>query len=373
MDRLLGSSPLACIAAVALASTACSSGDEKREPAVDPLSFAVDQPGPANVGYRTLDTTYQPPGPSPERTIVLNVWYPTDDSEGPSPTYEQLFTDPDVFEGATLAAPLHAGGYPVLVHSHGFRGYGGNSADVMRYFATHGWVVVAPDHEDNTLLGNVDPLPTRHYYERPLDIRAALDALAQLPEDDPLHGSANLAAVAMSGHSFGVYTTWAVGGAAFDPQAIELGCADGDVRGECLPDELAVFTSTDLSDPRPRALIPMAGGKRDQFFGADGLDAIELPVMIMTGTADNPDSGRAVFETVDGPPITWVNVEGGCHQLFGFGGCPEVEDAEGFGIVNTYAFAFARHHVLGDDSERTMEILSGAASISPRVALRVSQ
>ena len=46
--------------------------------------------------------------------------------------------------------PVAEHGYPVLVFSHGSL-YGGSSAFLARHFASHGWVVAAPDHTGHLL------------------------------------------------------------------------------------------------------------------------------------------------------------------------------------------------------------------------------
>ena len=54
-------------------------------------------------------------------------------------------------EGASLAAPADGKGYPVHVYSHGSSGFPATSFRMARYFASHGWLYVAPTHVGNTL------------------------------------------------------------------------------------------------------------------------------------------------------------------------------------------------------------------------------
>ena len=102
----------------------------------------------------------------------------------------------------------------------------------MRWFASHGWVVIAPDHTGNTFSDHRDPLPSSHFIARPRDIGALLDALDSLPADDPLSGVVDTGRVVLSGHSFGAYTTWSAAGAAFDMDRIREACQGG---GGALP------------------------------------------------------------------------------------------------------------------------------------------
>lgn len=330
--------------------------------AVDPLDHAVDQPGPFQAGFRSWEVTYEPtPGEAP-RTILMNLWYPTNDEEGYSAAYQNIFRDDLAFDEAVPAAPIHDGGYPVLVHSHGFRGYGGNSSAVMRYFASHGWVVIAPDHTDNTIFED-DPLPTAHYYHRPKDISRALDELDSVD----LPGTPLTDRVLMSGHSFGIYTTWSLAGATYDEAEIRRRCSEGDIpSGSCTEAEITTLAAG-FRDPRVVAGIPMAGGF-SWFFGDNGYNAASVPMFLMTGSDDDV-GGASLFDrvTVD---MRWIDVDGGCHQLFGLGGCDLIEDSEGFPIVNTYALAFGRATILGDDQARTVGILDGTESVSARVTFR---
>jgi predicted dienelactone hydrolase len=348
------------LAAVLVASLAGCGGDAA--PAVDPLALPVDQRGPFRVGYTELTLRYPLPADDGEREIAVGVWYPTEDETGYTPVYLDLFRDPDVFEDAIPAPPVHTGGYPVLAYSHGFRGFGGTSADLMGYVASHGWVAVAPSHTDNLLFDDA-PLPTSHYFARSLDISVSLDALDELALAGPIVTDR----VVLSGHSFGTFTTWATAGAPFDEATMRGLCARGELpQGGCTEAELQVFLAG-LDDPRVVAVIPMAGGDRG-WFTANGYAQAEVPAMLMTGTADSTD-GAAFVDRATGVDLTWASVEGGCHQLFALGGCQDIPSDQGFAIVNTLAFAFARHHLLADDSAGTLAILDGSRSVSERVSL----
>ncbi|MEZ4233026.1 MAG: hypothetical protein R3B89_27850, partial [Polyangiaceae bacterium] len=84
----------------------------------------------------------------------------------------------------------------------------------------------------------------------------------------------------------------------------------------------------------------------------------------------DPVGADQVFAEMQSLDLTWVEVSGGCHQLFGLGNCPDIENGVGYGIVDTYALAFGRHHVLGDDSAKTLGILDGSTSVSDLVTFQ---
>jgi predicted dienelactone hydrolase len=242
----------------------------------------------------------------------------------------------------------------------------------MRYFASHGWVAIAPDHLGDMLPDNSTPKddPTI-YFLRSLDIKAALDALETLPTDDPLAGHCRTEHVFMTGHSRGTVTTWATSGAAFDMDEIRKMCADGSSFARpCTDDEIKVFAGG-LGDRRVIAGLPMAGGVGDEpgWFGMTGYNAVHKPMMLMSGSEDNPDGTARLWARLSGLDATWLNFAGGCHQLFGLGGCPDLPETEGFPLVNVYALAFARQALLGDTTPRVLSILGGD-SISSRVTFQ---
>jgi predicted dienelactone hydrolase len=239
----------------------------------------------------------------------------------------------------------------------------------MRHYASHGWIVVAPDHIGNTLLDHRDPLENAHYFLKSLDIRESLDLLEELPNDDPLAGLAQVDRVLMSGHSFGTYACWSVGGAMYDETIVRAECEDLS-SGPCTPEELEIFLSGELFDDRVVAIVPMAGTYRASWFGETGHDSVEIPVLAMTGSADNPESSAAQWERLGGETdMLWVDIDGGCHQTFALGGCATLPMLEGFEIVNTYVLAFGRRHVLADTGEITTGVLDGSVEISPRATL----
>jgi predicted dienelactone hydrolase len=339
---------------------ACGGGDEAPPP-------ALSESGPFRVGYRTLSVDYMPEGTGGlARTIPINVWYPTNDLEGTRVTYAGLFIDADSWRDATLAPPVDPAGYPVHVYSHGHRGFGGTSAALMRHFASHGWVAVAPDHTGNTFGDFTEPNPTNLYFLRSMDISQSLDALESLPSDDPLAGHLQTERVLMSGHSFGVTTTWASAGATYDVARIEARCEAGEI--ECTGAEIAAFAAG-VHDARVVAAIGMAGALREDWFGSAGYETVSVPFFAMSGILDDVGAD-AQFAEVTGMDLTWIDIEGGCHQAFALGGCDAVADEVVFPIINEYALAFGRRHVLVDARAEVESALDGSREISDLVTFQ---
>lgn len=337
---------------------------------VDPLQWSLDEPGPYSTGFQSWDVTYSPGDSFPERTIRLNLWYPTEDEEGPPAEYT-IGVDELSFANANPAPPAHEAGYPVHAYSHGFRGYGEASAFMSRHMASHGWVTVAPNHTQNTFIDHSDPLPSAHYFQRPLDIRAVLDALEGLSDDHSLAGQFDTERVMISGHSFGAYTTWSVIGAAYDSENVAAMCSTGEgIHDEgCTAEEESMF-GTDLSDSRVVSSLPMAGTLRRTWFGESGEGAVNGPVLFMGGTEDDVGQDDQ-FDEMGAIDFTWMELEGGCHQTFALGSCTTLEREEGFHIVQTIALAWARHTVLNDDHVSTVDVLTGASPVSSVVSTRI--
>jgi len=351
----------------------CAEPDTESEEGPEPNSWAVDEPGPYSVGYRSWETSYVPAGSIEERSLVVHLWYPTLDEDGVTATYEFMFPDENTLVDASPEAPVHEEGYPVLAYSHGNQGFAGSSSFLMRHFASHGWLAVAPDHSGNTLSTHQSPRPLSLWLNRSSDVSHALDEVETGNEDSThpssLPGLANTSQVPMAGHSFGAYTVWASMGASFDRGQIESRCDAGDYPADQCTDSLLDAFEAGAGDARLVGGIPMAGSGREEWFGPDGLNDVNLPMLQMSGSLD-AGAVEGTWELADQVAMTWIDIEGGCHQLFGLGTCPEVPSEEGFSIVNTYALAFARNRVLADISETTMGILNGSDVVSERVTLQ---
>jgi hypothetical protein len=97
---------------------------------------------------------------------------------------------------------------------------------------------------------------------------------------------------------------------------------------------------------------------------------VKIPLLQMTGTADKVDAAE-VWDLTASVQLSWIELEGACHESFALGtACATLPTDEGYGIVDTYAMAFARYHVLGDRSAKVSGIVDGSQSVSQRVTFR---
>ena len=347
----------------------CSeTGEPPEPPTVDPLGWSLEEAGPYQVGFMNWELSYTPTGSTSERTIPISIWYPTDDASGDGVTYEFIFGDDASWQDAAPAPSVHEDGYPVLAYSHGNQGFAGSSAFLMRTFASHGWVAVAPDHIGNTLSTHSSPRPLSLWLNRGQDISAAFDSLEE-SAPQILGGPVDSGRALMSGHSFGGYTTWSVMGAAYERERIEQRCDDGEYPAEQCTAELLDGFSSGLRDDRFVAGMPLAGKGSEDWFGENGLNAVDRPMLQMSGSLD-AGAVAGVWERTEEVEMTWIDIDGGCHQLFAMGACDQVPSEEGYFIISTYALAFARNQAIGDVSEETLSLIEGSRLLSERVTLQ---
>ena len=353
--------------------TACSSA-ESEDNQTTGLEYNLEQEGPFQVGYTTLETSYIPPGESEARTISVYLWYPTEDVHNDeavppteSPIYIDLFVDSDTIIDATPASAVYDSGFPLLAYSHGSQGVAQGSWRLMRYFASHGWVALSVGHIGNMLVEGSDAsnTPIEHWHHRPLDISAGIDALETLTTANALAGQIDTSRVLLTGHSRGAYTTWAMGGATYDTDNIQARCDGGSYPTGCTPDAVARFGEGFL-DSRIKALIPTAGSGHGEFFdGIQGRESIELPIFMMSASEDQVGM-EDVFTNTNLTNFSWIEIDGGCHELFNLG-CGRMEDGAKFPIVTTYSLAFGRRFILDDMSSTTLGILDQSIPVSEHV------
>lgn len=206
-------------------------------PEVDPLPFeqasATETPdpskmGPFAVGVRTVvyeDASRPKPGGAP-RVLTTEIWYPAVQSARGSPTasYDimSLFTEEQqasigagvlpLLETTAVrdATPTRAHGkFPLIIFSHGQAAMRWQSTYYTVLLASHGYIVVSPDHEGGTLYDVVrgQLQDTGVGLEtRPADARLLINRMLRLKSDDPLFDLVDAERIAVTGHSFGAIT-----------------------------------------------------------------------------------------------------------------------------------------------------------------------
>ena len=336
--------------------------------------------GPYEVGYREFPITYSAAASGDDRELLLRVWYPAVPDSGADPASYALSNGTiniDLAAGIALDAPPvnEAGELPFAVYSHGNGGEGLLAYPYGELMASHGWIVVGPNHTGNTafdFLETPDP-GTRSALDRPNDITAVIDEFEAGLSDDELAGKADTSGVFVFGHSFGGYTTFTSGGADVDFDSANAGC-EGSMSANCEvlgdPDVEAAYRAG-FGDPRIVALAPQAPALISIAEGE--LADLGIPTMLMTGRLDQTTpqetSAEPAWAGVDDPDDLWVEMPLGAHYSFiticydldpgilalfapdaGEDGCgPQFIDAEeAVSVLSAYVLAFGRRHVLGE-------------------------
>jgi len=268
---------LVAIVSVALLGTTCAGGppDQLGPHAVGRVSFSVVDPA------------------RDDRTLVVDVWYPAiDEGTLPFSVYDLLVASIES-DLALDGPPIADGSFPLLVFSHGNAGIRFQSIFLQEHLASHGFIVVAPDHAGNTaadaIVPNPPPFTTK---DRPLDISFVIDEMLALDAApaDAFYDHVDETRIGVLGHSFGGFTTLAMASGFEDVPA----------------------------DERVSALMPISpavGGLSDEV-----LAQVDVPTFVLGGTSDtvtpvDPNSVRA-FEQTSGSPRWRVDIHAAGHNSF---------------------------------------------------------
>jgi len=289
-----------------------------------------------------------------DRTLAVDAWYPVDpgDAGGPPSVYDMIFAG-IVSEVAFDEPPVSAEGpFPLVVFSHGNNGLRFQSYFLTEHLASHGMIVVAPDHSGNTAWDWLFPGTPFETRDRPLDVSLLITRMLERSIDvaDPFFGRVDALRIGVAGHSFGGFTTL----------AMATGFQD-------IP-----------PDPRVGAIMPISPASSG--FSDEDLAEITVPMFVLGGTSDittpvDPQSVRP-FAFASSRPRYRVDLEKAGHgsftnicdiadALLGAGLPPVIVEAvlgnyaegcapelipieEAHRVTNLYALAFFSRDLVGD-------------------------
>jgi predicted dienelactone hydrolase len=203
--------------------------------------------GPFPVGVTTavfVDSSRADNFTKQPRTLVTEIWYPaTDEAKqmprnkysdfipgGVTPEIDKLISDTfkitiadvdKLFRNeAHRNAPVRQGRFPLVVFSHGNGGTRHQNTFWCDYLASHGYIIVSPDHTGNARWTIIDGKPItmqgserlNSARDRPLDVCFLLDQMTQWDKgaDARFAGRIDTDHAAVAGMSFGSFTAhWA--------------------------------------------------------------------------------------------------------------------------------------------------------------------
>lgn len=292
--------------------------------------------GPHAVGVRTLELVDEgrpdvanadgEDVPTYDRPLTLELWYPADLPPGMEPGGTYTVTTRDGTTQAELqgravrdAEPAAAdeAPFPLVVLSHGYPGNRFLLSHLGENLASKGYVVASIDHTDSTYADQAAFAST--LYNRPLDQLFVIDELARRAGvgDDWLSGLVDAERTALIGYSMGGYGVVNAIGGGFAPSAAELDFAP---PGDLLEERTAGDERFEASlDGRIGAAIAIAPwGMQAGFWDAEGLEAIEVPVLFMAGSLDETsgyeNGTRALWAAATGTDRALLTFENAKHN-----------------------------------------------------------
>ena len=237
-------------------------------------AFADENP----VGFQSSTL----PDPHNGRALEMVVWYPSATTETP-----QLIADNAVFVSAAAVrnAPPTAGEHPLVVLSHGYRGNWSNQIWLASSLAQEGYIVAAINHPGSTTHDR-SPQAAAQLWQRPVDLRRAIDAVTTQPEKFGRVANGRIAAV---GHSLGGWTVLEIAGARFDPERFAQDCKAHPQLASCTvyelmnpasPPESKAELAADWRDKRVTAVVTLdlglSRGMTDK-----SLAALPVPALVI--------------------------------------------------------------------------------------------
>ena len=187
-----------------------------------------------------------------------------------------------------VAYPEGAGPFPVIVFSHGAGGSGQTFKALARFWATHGFVVLAPTHADSLAGKGKDPTleavretvndaaqDPKGWENRARDLAFVCAATAAVESRIPaLKDKLDAARVGVGGHSYGAFSAELLAGMTVD---LPKGGAKAKSFADALPKAFLL-----LSPP----------GKGQQGLTEKSWTAVDRPLMVVTGTLDKGVKGQ---------------------------------------------------------------------------------
>ena len=266
---------------------------------IDQIAFqAASEPFPPGVTAAELNDLVTLPGPFPVNRLSLRL------KSADEPVEIYL---PD--------SPNRVLKYPAVVISHGVGSDRVSFDYLARFLAAHGFVAINLEHPGSSaarlrsfLAGRATQIPDEEFINRPQLVSEVLDVLSQSASTNKALALIDFNNVGVIGQSFGGYTALAVAGAPVNLASLRRTCPPDfspniSLLLQCQAIAIAAEDQKEISfqDRRIQAVIAI-NPFSSAIFGPESVAQINVPVMLMAGTADTV--APALPEQI--LPFTWL-------------------------------------------------------------------
>jgi CubicO group peptidase (beta-lactamase class C family) len=226
--------------------------------------------------------------------------------------------------------PTDGGPFPVILFAHGATGSKDDYQPLVRYWVSHGYVVIQANHSDSRVLAGMTetgqvPNKFDDWASRPKDIAFILDSLDAIEARVMgLKGKMDKRTVGVGGHSFGAHTAQLVAGTTT--------VAPGGVR-------------TSHADARPKAFVLISPQGKGPQLDEKSWNALTRPFLSVTGSQDWGRKGDPAdwrldpFRLASSRSKFLLYIEGAQHDFGGIGGGVQYRNA---GPTNSNHLAYVK-------------------------------
>lgn len=325
----------ALIAAALAATAATPLAAQNRIDGQAPNAPALAAYGALPVGVRQLDlvnpdqidiVAIDPRAPKPadlpryDRPLTVEMWYPAAEGSTGDTSYRSYIRDGRTevtLEGRAIrdAAPASGSGeWPLLLLSHGYPGNRFLMSHLAENLASKGYVVAAIDHTDSTYRTQAAFGST--LVNRSLDQLFVLNEMARLNSDPAsgLAGRIDTDNTGLIGYSMGGYGAIVTAGGGLTDAAMPFA-----PHGTLEIHRQGSATHEALPDPRIKTAVAIGPwGMNREFWDAEGLAAIEIPMLFIAGSNDSvslyEEGVREIWEGATGVDRALLTFDGGGHN-----------------------------------------------------------
>jgi predicted dienelactone hydrolase len=235
--------------------------------------------------------------PQETRRLSMRFWYPATANIGaPRVSYRHEVKSagkPDFVintqgVAAENAPPITGQRYPLVILSHGYRGWASHFSNLAENLASKGYVVVAIDHNDAAFdnarsfqmsFGNV-------MLDRAQDQRQIISRLiseASAPAVSGFLAQIDTDKIGLIGYSMGGFGALATAGAPYDTASKAIKQLPASVQ------QVMTTTANDVT-PKIKALVtlaPWGGAPDNRSWNSEGLAKVTAPVLVISGDHDD--------------------------------------------------------------------------------------